>query len=288
MRLTGDDIKRIINECVARIVEARGALDDKMRGLAELIVSRVKSGEDEFTLTRDELAQYYPYKNVPDFLGILVKNLYREYTGIKALYARISNRIEIDSGLVELMRYFDKSYKAEYEPYITEIVMHELTHFVNHFESGDNERLDSIPRPMKFDCTEPSKLAKRILYLFDKTEMNARATEFKWELKRRRVRRPESNLNRYDDITHLSGMRKLINAVQNDTQPSDNQPLSVVELLLQSRGHRKMQIDGRERMLNPSPEDFEKAKEAIVKKLTKAYNDFYQKLSKIYYDQVSA
>ena len=288
MTLTGEDIKKIINECIARIMEARGALDDKMRGLAELIVGRVKSGENEFTLTRDELALYYPYKNVPDFLGVLVKNLYREYTGVKALYARLSNRIEIDSGLVELMRYFDKGYKAEYEPYITEIVMHELTHFVNHFESGDNERLDSIPRPMKFDRTEPSKLVKRILYLFDKTEMNARATEFKWELKRRRVRRPESNLDRYDDITHLSGMRKLINAVQNDTQPSDNQPLSVVELLLQSRGHRKMQIDGRERMLNPSQEDFEKAKEAIVKKLTKAYNDFYQKLSKIYYDQVSA
>ena len=166
--------------------------------------------------------------------------------------------------------------------------MHELTHLVNHYESGDNERLDSIPRPMKFDRTEPSKIAKRILYLFDKSEMNARATEFKWELKRKRVRRPEANLNRYDDITRLSGMRKLIDVVQNDTQPSDDQPLSVVELLLQSRGHRKMQIDGRERMLNPSSRDFEKAKEAIVKKLTKAYNNFYQKLSKIYYDEVNA
>ena len=83
-------------------------------------------------------------------------------------------------------------------------------------------------------------------------------------------------------------MHELIDDVKNDTQPSDDQPLSIVELLLQARGHRKMQIDGRERMLNPSPEDFEKAKEAIVKKLTKAYDDFYQKLSKIYYDKVSA
>jgi hypothetical protein len=139
---------------------------------------------------------------------------------------------------------------------------------------------------MKFERTEPSKIAKRILYLFDKGEMNARATEFKWELKRQKVRR-ESNLDRYDDITRLSAMRKMIDAVKNDTQPSDDQPLSVVELLLQSRGHRKMQIYGNERYLNPSETDFEKAKMAIVKKLTRAYNEYYQKLSKIYYDEVS-
>ena len=95
-------------------------------------------------------------------------------------------------------------------------------------------------------------------------------------------------MGKYDSITRLSSMSKLIDAVQNDVQPSDNQPLSIVELHLQSRGHRKMQIDGRERMLNPSSQDFENAKMAIVKKLTKAYNDFYQKLSKIYYDEVNA
>ena len=286
MILTGDDIKRIINECVTRIMEVRGALDDKMHDLAELIVNRVKSGEDEFVIGKEELSEYYPYKNTPDSLNVAVKEMYSQITGSKAAYARLTNTINIDRTYVIFLR--SARYTKEYTPYVTEIVMHELTHFVNHFESGDNERLDSIPRPMNFDRTEPSKLAKRILYLFDKGEMNARATEFKWELKSRRVIRPEANLNRYDDITRLSGMRKLIDAVQNDTQPSDDQPLSVVELLLQSRGHRKMQIDGRERMLNPSPEDFEKAKEAVVKKLTKAYNDFYQKLSKIYYDQVSA
>jgi hypothetical protein len=259
-------------------------LDDKLRGLAELIVSRVKSGEDEFVVGKEELSEYYPYKHIPDSLNVAVKEMYSEITGNKASYSRLTNTINIDRTYIVFLR--NARYTEKYTPYITEIVMHELTHFVNHFESGDNERLDSIPRPMKFDSTGPSKLARRILYLFDKSEMNARATEFKWELNRRNVRRPETNLNRYNDITHLSDMRKLIDAVQNDTQPSDNQPLSTVELLLQSRGHRKMQIDGRERMLNPSPEDFEKAKEAIVKKLTRAYDDFRQKLSKIYYDQV--
>jgi len=283
MTLTGEDIKKIINECITRIMEARGALDDKLRGLAELIVSRVKSGEDEFVLSENELAQYYPYKNIPASLNVLVEDMYSQYTGNKASYSRLTNTITLDSTYVLFLR--SGRYTKEYELILTEIVMHELTHLVNHYESGDNERLDSIPRPMKFERTEPSKVVKGILYLFDKGEMNARATEFKWELKRRRVRK-ESNLGKYDSVTHLSSMRKMIDAVKNDIQPSDGQPLSIVELLLQSRGHRKMQIDGKERMLNPSPEDFEKAKEAIVKKLTKAYNEFYQKLCKIYYDEV--
>ena len=286
MRLTKDDIKKMVNECVTQIIEARGALDDKLRGLAELIVGRVKSGEDEFTLTGEEVAQYYPYKNAPTSLNVRVEEMYSQYTGNKAVYSRLTNTIAIDRTYAVFLR--SGRYTEEYESILTEIVMHELTHLVNHYESGDNERIDSIPRPMKFERTEPSKIAKRILYLFDKGEMNARATEFKWELKRNGVGRGERSLAGYDSVTRLSSMRKLIDAVQNDTQPSDDQPLSVVELLLQSRGHRKMQIDGRERMLNPSPEDFEKAKKAIVKKLTRAYNEFYQKLSKIYYDQVSA
>ena len=283
MRLTGNDIKKIVNECVARVLEARGALDDKLRGLAELIVGRVKSGEDEFVLSEKELAQYYPYKNIPASLNVLVEDMYSQYTGHKASYSRLTNTITLDSTYVAFLR--SGRYTKEYEPILTEIVMHELTHLVNHYESGDNERIDSIPRPMNFERTAPSKIVKRILYLFDKGEMNARATEFKWELKLKMARR-ESSLARYDSVTHLSSMRKMIDAVKNDTQPSDDQPLSIVELLLQSRGHRKMQIDGKERMLNPSPEDFEKAKEAIVKKLTRAYNEFYQKLCKIYYDEV--
>lgn len=285
MRLTRDDIKKMVNECVTQIIEARGTLDDRMEGLAQLIIDRIKNGEDSFAVDGEELVQYYPYKHMPDSLNVVVKEMYSNYTGNKASYSPMTNTINIDKTIVYFLR--SERYGKEQEPIILEVLMHELTHFVNHFES--QEDIDSVPRPMKMDSTGPSKTAKRILYLFDKGEMNARANEFKWELKREKSKYGRCRkMSMYDNVTHLSIMRKLINAVQNDTQPSDNQPLSVVELLLQSRGHRKMQIDGRERMLNPSQEDFEKAKEAIVKKLTKAYNDFYQKLSKIYYDQVSA
>lgn len=49
MTLTGKDIKKIINECVQRILEYHGAIDDRLMGLAELIIKRVKSGEDKTT-----------------------------------------------------------------------------------------------------------------------------------------------------------------------------------------------------------------------------------------------
>ena len=75
MILTEQDIKKLVNECVARIMEARGALDNKLRDLAGLIVDRIKSGENNFTLTRDEIAPHYPYKHVPEYLNIVVKHL---------------------------------------------------------------------------------------------------------------------------------------------------------------------------------------------------------------------
>lgn len=279
MTLTGNDIKRIVNECVARIMEARGALDDRLKGLTWLILKRVESGEDEFTLDQKDIAKYYPYEHVPESLNVAVKDLNSNITKNVGSYSLKTNTITLDDTYVIFMR--GGRYKG-YKARLFEIIMHELTHFVNHYESRYNEKLGSIPQPMEFEKTRAARSARSILYLFDKSEMNARATEFKYSYKK------GGKLSDYDKITRLSSMRELIDDVKNDTQPSDDEPLSIVELLLQARGHRKMQIDGRERMLNPSPEDFEKAKEAIVKKLTKAYNDFYQKLSKIYYDTVGS
>jgi hypothetical protein len=259
-------------------MEARGALDDRLKGLAWLILKRIESGEDEFTLDQKDIARYYPYEHVPEFLNVAVKNLESYITKQLGSYSLATNTITLDDARVLFMRRGYKGYKSK----LFEILMHELTHFVNHYESQYNEKLDSIPKPMVMKGTIFSNKVRAILYLFSKTEMNARATEFKVCYKK------GNKLSDYEGITKLSYMRELIDDVKNDTQPSDDQPLSIVELLLQARGYRKMQIDGRERMLNPSPEDFEKAKEAIVKKLTKAYNDFHQKLSKIYYDKVSA
>lgn len=286
MLLTEDDIRKAIYQCVRLIMEAHGAIDDKLLGLAQLIINRIKSGETSFTIDHDELAEYYPYKNVPDSLNVAVADLYSYYTGIKAKYGIETNTIKIDSTLVSFLK--DGRYKEETESKIIEILMHEITHFVNHFESGED--VATMPRPCKMERTEPSKYAKRILYLFDPGEIQARISEFKWALRNgwenRKTGKPK-RFSDYDRVTHLNSMKNMIDAVRNDVQPGDDEDLSIVELLLLSRGNKKMQIDGRERMLNPSPQDFEKAKASIVKKLTRAYNDYFQKLSKIYYDEIN-
>ena len=76
MKLGANDLKIMITECVQRILlEYHGAIDDRLKGLAELIIKRVKSGEDKFTLKRNELEQYYPYKNVPESLNVSVQFL---------------------------------------------------------------------------------------------------------------------------------------------------------------------------------------------------------------------
>lgn len=285
MILTGTDIRNLVNECVTRIMEARGALNNCLSGLADLIISRFKAGEEAFTLTKEEIAQYYPYKHVPDFLNVKIQDFMS--SNIKGSYGPVTNTLRISKSLVFFM--LDYHYNKEYEPQAKTVLMHELTHFVNHFESQENT--DTMARPLKMDRTDKSKIAKDILYFFDKKEINARVTEFKWDLKRNSIQKPDgsiSKLSDYDNTTHLKYMYKLIKLVEDDAQPGDDKPLSVVELLLLSRGNRKRQIDGRERMLNPTPEDFENAKKAIVKKLTRAYNEFYQKLAKIYYDEVSS
>ena len=286
MKLTGNDIKALVNECVMRVLEARGTLNDKLEGLARLIIDRIKSGENEFVIGREELEQYYPYEHVPESLNVAVKNMYSQYTGNKASYSITTNTVNIDSMFVLFMR--DGRYAKEYEPYVLELLMHELTHLVNHQES--QEDVDKIPRPMKFERTDSSKTAKNILYLFDKGEMNARVSEFKWALKGAWTKDRDGkhkDLSAYDKITRLQAMRRMIDKVQNDTQPSDDEPLSIVELLLQSRGYKKTQMDGRERMLNPTARDFERAKEAIVKKLTKAYDNYFTKITKVYYDETN-
>ena len=70
MELSRTDIKMMIEECVNRILEVHGALDEKLEGLAEVIIGRVKSGEDKFTLSREEIEQYYPYKRIPRLYGL--------------------------------------------------------------------------------------------------------------------------------------------------------------------------------------------------------------------------
>lgn len=163
MKLGANDLKIIITECVRCILEYHGAIDDRLKGLAELIIKRVKSGEDNFTLKRNELEQYYPYKNAPESLNVSVQFL---KPGAEAAYSQTTNTIKVSPGV----RYLSTN------EYFTEILMHELTHFVNNNESSKNLKKWY---PEDLGSNGPGIVAKKIEYLFDPSEMQARATQFK-------------------------------------------------------------------------------------------------------------
>ena len=268
MKLYATDLNRIVTECVQRILEYHGALNDSLKELAEVILNKL-TVEKEFVLSPEEINAHYPYSEITKPLNVKRLSL----SGAVAAYNPDTNTLKVST--------LTRLYKDEY---FMEVVMHELTHFVNNNESNDGFQRNKYP---KFQDTENETIVKRIDYLFDFSEMSARITQFKWNIKAKQQNGvPPTNLKYFDKVTHLSEMQNLIEKVNNDTFPkSDEEPLSIVELLLYRRAFHKTYRDSRDRELNLSEGDFEKTKKAIVKKLTKAYKNYFSKISKIFYDE---
>jgi len=262
MILSEREIRSMVSECVSRILEAHGAIDDKLEGLASQIVDRLQNGEDSFSLSESELADYYPYKNCPQELNIVVSPM-----GIKKLATFSPSTSTLKVSKIAAMCNRD---------FMIEVIMHELTHIVNNSES--NNGLFKTSQPNLGDSKE-EEISKKISYLFDPSEIAARVTQFKYALKRNK----DKKLEYFESVTHMSYMKKLIELVENE-ELLYTDDWTVVELLLYGRAWKKASLDGKDRELNTSYENFEGAKRAIVKKLTKVYNDFHQKICKIYYD----
>ena len=270
MKLGANDLKMIVTECVQRILEYHGAIDDSFEKLAEIILKRLKT-EKNFTLSPEEINTYYPYSVITRPLNVqrvpLVKAI--------AAYNPTTDTLKV-SPITQL-------YKNEY---FISVIIHELTHFVNNTESDDVFLRHNYP---DFGNDTNEETAKKIAYLFDFSEMTARVSQFKWTLKARKKNgyRPLHKLSAFEDTTYLSEMRNLIEAVKADVFPdSEEEPLSLVELLLYRRAFHKTAMDGRDRELNMSKNDYEKTKAAIVRKMTKAYRDYYSKIAKIFYDEM--
>lgn len=271
MELTGNDLKVMITECVQRILEYHGAIDDTLEKLAELILARLKD-ENKFTLTPEEINAYYPYSVVSTPLNVQRVSLGKAI----AVYSPATNTLKV-SPITQLFK----------NEYLVSVIMHELTHFVNNTESDEAFLRHKYPN---FGDNTNETIVKEITYLFDFSEMSARISQFKWFLKARQKNGhiPVTNLSGFEETLHLSKMRNLIEAVKNDVFPeSEEEPLSIVELLLYRRAFHKTATDGRDRELALSENDFEKTKEAIVKKMTRAYRVYYSKVAKIFYDEMN-
>lgn len=263
-----------IREIVQRVIsEVHGAIDDKLLGLCNLILKRLKQGEENFSIDKQTLSRYYPYKNCPNSLNVSLEDIPQNNSAYMA-YSRATNTLKISP----VVFCFANSR-------IIAWLMHELTHFVNSTEETNKTNADNF----QFDVTTDNRQdARDIIYLFDPTEMQARASQFKQEV----TNKPGFPLKSFNDTTKLNEMYQLINKVKKDAFLGQDAPdFSIIDLLLAQRAYQRSFIDkdGRERYLNISTsQEHEKAKAAIVKKLQKRYNKFFTVISKIYYDSISS
>lgn len=269
MVLTENDIRVMVTECVQHILEVHGAIDDKLEGLARLIISKIRAGEHKFTLTKDDVEKYYPYRNCPDSLDVVVER--RSFLS-PAAYRPTTKCISISSSF----SFFD-------DDYILEMLMHELTHWVNDIESNGGLTKGQFS---KTEDTNIEKDVKNILYLFDSSEMQARVSGFRWALKRGVPK------TMYESITHLNFMRSLIKKVEEEQYFDYEQMFGVddtfgtiIEGLLYQRGYYKYTIDGKERWLNfLNEKEFTAAKNSILNVLKRKYKKFASSISKNLYD----
>lgn len=268
-----DEIREMVKNVIS---EVHGAIDDKLFGLCNIIFSRLRGGEKDFTIDRATLQQFYPYKNCPDSLNVSLTDLPTGRNAYMA-YAPDSNTIKIDP----VSFCFTPQRRNAY-------LIHELTHFVNNMEKTKRTDADNL----HFDVeTDNEEYAREIIYFFEPSEMQARASQFKQELKAN----PNQPLEYYNNTTQLRGMRNLIEFVKNDKfLGASSTEFSIIDLLLAQRAYKRWFVDTPEkkekgRFLNITTEqDHERAKAAIVKKLQRRYNKFFTVISKIYYDSISS
>ena len=271
-KLSYREIKHVIRECVLHILEAHGAIDDKLEGIADIIINRIKNGDTNFSLTREEILQYYPYKNCPETLSIVAREL---GPGISAKYSPSTRKIYVSPNV----SLFPKTA-------ILEVIIHELTHWINDTESSGGL---SRGRTTKAQEGEKEQTVKKILYLFDSSEIQSRTSQFRWALKRNVPK------HYYESITHLKLMYNLISLVKDETYEEYEKSYgesesygTIVEGLLSEKAYYKSSIDGKARYSNfMSEAEFNAAKNAIIKNLSKKYKKFKANIDKNIYDLFS-
>ena len=269
MKLSQEDIRYMVSECINRILcEYHGAIDDRLKSIAEIIISHLRKGYLNFTLLKNDFEQYYPYKHCPECLNICVQKMGENKF---AAYSPSTNTLKITTSFI----FFD-------DDYLIEIMMHELTHWVNTCESNkiNNGRYAVTPN------NEKEKLLKEILYLFDSSEIQARTSQLKWYLNKKTIR------SGIENVTHLKRMEFLINEIEKETYFEYENSFgcsdefgTIIEGLLSQRAYYKYTIDGKERWSNfLSKKEFNAAKLAILKKLKRKYRVFKTNIDKLFFD----
>ena len=189
MLLTENDIRKIVKECVRHIIcEKLGFIDEKLFQLGTLIYQETakvfsnKKIKAKITISKNIVAQYYPYSN-PSEINILIED---NMGGKKIEYKNKTLFVNI------------LLFKESKQSIIAKII-HELTHFVN-----DNE---GTIRTRNIIVSDMLKDVNRLIYFLRDTERNARCSEFAYYLKNETKIRP---IEYYEAITHIKEIEGLI------------------------------------------------------------------------------
>lgn len=274
MILSEHEIRSMVAECVGRILEVHGAIDDRITGLAKLIIKKIRRGERSFSLTEKDVSKFYPYKGkISGGLNVIVgRDVCKQ--GAAMAYNPPTNTLKVK----DYSLFFD-------DETLTSMIMHELTHFVNNVETDGRI---FAGRSSIMASSEKEEYAKQIMYLFNDSERQARVTQFKHYL------RTSSSPKISEQVTHLKTMQELINKVREDTYEEyvngwENDEFgTITDILLFQRWWYKTSIDEKERIPNfMSKGDFEKTKSSTIARLTRYYNEYKKKIHKIYYDFLS-
>ena len=264
-----NDIRQMVTECVSMLLERHGAIDERLEGLADLIIKKFEEGGGK--ITPEELSQFNKYFNCNRPLNVIVGTDGRD----AAAYYRETNTIKIDKN-----SFFTRNDRLK------EAIMHELSHFVD-------QNMRTVPDYTgKFynDSSYKAKIANDIMYYFRPTEMQARLTQFKYAIKKDKslANRP---LSAAESILKIKEMKYLISVLLSER--FNNHYMGVLHRIsfMQSATRAQNRGNGISNagFINGfrSKNDFLTQKEKIIHKLGIKLRNYINKASKIKFDALS-
>ena len=272
MDLNVKDLKRIVTECIQRILEYHSAIDSRLEQLADLVINKFEAGGGN--IEPDTINSINPYFKTNKPLVVTPIN----NSDCVASYNFSTNEIEINSG------------KYVLPSKMKENIMHELSHYID-------LNLRTKPKDPAFKLSDygetdaMAKIADEIIYLFSPTEMQARLTQFKQLLKRCPGQSTKSLTEHFNErCLKLAQMKELLD-IFNDCRygyKSDE----IVQMVAYSTSYSRLKRKGNN-VENAawgtymSENEFNQQKEKIGKVLEKRLNLMQQKASKIKFDAMN-
>lgn len=257
--ITETDIKKMIKESVLQFLsflnETRGALDSRMKTLAEMIWDRIEKGETNFVIDTQTINHCQDY-----------------FDATKPIVVDVFNQESLklgDRGKAELTPYEDHYILSINLSYVGKTllpiptIMHELTHLVN-WERYTIKQFYNVDDPF----------IKEYYYYFRDTECNARVCEFSYYLDEKIKRGEQLDSNIYcQEYTSIHKLDKMFEIIQR-----------IFYTEIGTRPNYVVQIGRLENFLPNDPNKclmlFNSAKQKIYNKLRKIMVRYFKKIEK--------